>query len=197
MTKESSTPARSRLYVLWQLFSSMFLISSFTFGGGFVIINFMKRRFITQLKWIDEDEMTDMVSLAQSSPGAIAVNAANLLGWRMAGFPGMLAAALGTILPPMLILLIISTCYTLFAQNRYVSYALRGMQAGVAAIVLDVALQLVLKQLKMKNSIHIILMLLAFVAVFFFRMSPVWALAAAVLLGLLLSLLQKKKEGSK
>ena len=89
---------------LWTLFASMLSISACTFGGGFVIVTFMRRRFVEELHWLAEDEMLDLIALAQSSPGAIAVNAAILVGWRIGGFLGMLAAVLGTILPPMLIL---------------------------------------------------------------------------------------------
>lgn len=82
--------------LLFQLFFSMLYISTFTFGGGFVIITFMKRKFVDELHWIDEQEMLDLAALAQSSPGAIAVNAAILVGWRTAGLAGMAAAFAAT-----------------------------------------------------------------------------------------------------
>ena len=82
-------PRRKRLLTL---FFSMLYISAFTFGGGFVIVTFMKRKFVDELHWIDEQEMLDMTALAQSSPGAIAVNAAILVGWKVGGFAGMAAA---------------------------------------------------------------------------------------------------------
>ena len=70
---------------LWQLFLSTLYISAFTFGGGFVIVTFMKKKFVDELHWIDEDEMLDLTAIAQSSPGSIAVNAAILVGWRVYG----------------------------------------------------------------------------------------------------------------
>ena len=85
---------------LWLLFSGMFYISAFTFGGGFVIVTFMKRKFVDTLHWLDEQEMLDFTALAQSSPGVIAVNAAILVGLKICGAAGMAAAVLGTILPP-------------------------------------------------------------------------------------------------
>ena len=81
--------------VLWTLFTSMLYISAFTFGGGFVIVTFMKKKFVDELHWISEDEMLDMTALAQSAPGAIAVNAAILVGRRVAGFTGMIMSVLG------------------------------------------------------------------------------------------------------
>ena len=181
--------------ILWQLFSGMFLISCFTFGGGFVIVNFMKRRFVDELHWIDENEMMDMVSLSQSSPGAIAVNAANLLGWRMAGFPGMLAAVIGTALPPMLIIYVISLGYNAFAENRYVAFALRGMQAGVAAIIMDVAISLISKLFKGGDFLHIAMMAAGFIATFFFGVNPAILLGIAILVGVIIHLLGKGATG--
>ena len=119
--KERKGMKETKGTILKKLFFSTLYISAFTFGGGFVIITFMKRKFVDELHWIDMTEMLDLTALAQSSPGAIAVNAAILVGWRVAGLMGMLIAVLGTILPPMLILSVISLCYQAFASNLYVA----------------------------------------------------------------------------
>ena len=139
---------------LLKLFFSMLYISAFTFGGGFVIITFMKRKFVDELGWIDEQEMLDLTALAQSSPGAIAVNAAILVGWRVGGFLGMVTAVIGTVLPPITILSVISLFYAAFAANPYVALVLKGMQAGVAAVILDVVWGLGANVVKTKSSIH-------------------------------------------
>ena len=146
--------------ILKKLFFSTLYISAFTFGGGFVIITFMKRKFVDELHWIDMTEMLDLTALAQSSPGAIAVNAAILVGWRVAGLMGMLIAVLGTILPPMLILSVISLCYQAFATNLYVALILKGMQAGVAAVILDVVCGLGSNVIKQKKPIFLVIRLL-------------------------------------
>lgn len=93
---------------LLRLFLSTLYISAFTFGGGFVIVTFMKKKFVDELHWIGEEEMMDYIALAQSSPGAISVNAAILVGWKIGNFPGMLIAVLGTIIPPVVILSVLS-----------------------------------------------------------------------------------------
>ena len=103
----------TRLARLWKLFLSTLYISSFTFGGGFVIVTFMKKKFVDELHWIDEQEMLDMTALAQSSPGAIAVNAAILVGWQVEGLIGMIVAVWAPSLPPMVILSVISVFYML------------------------------------------------------------------------------------
>lgn len=90
--------------IIWMLFSGMLYISAFTFGGGFVIATFVKKRFSDELGWITESEMLDLIALAQSAPGAIAVNVAILVGWKVFGAIGMAASVVGTILPPMIII---------------------------------------------------------------------------------------------
>ena len=91
-----------------KLFFSTFKLSACTFGGGFVIIPLMRKKFVEELGWIEEDEMMDLTAIAQSSPGAIAVNASILVGYHVAGFPGAMLTVLGTILPPLMIISIIS-----------------------------------------------------------------------------------------
>ena len=124
------------------LFLQIFTISACTFGGGFVIVTLMKKRLVEQRGWLSQSEMLDMTALAQSAPGPIAVNTAVLIGWHLHGLSGMLFAVLGCILPPMIILSVISLFYTAFAQNPYIALLLRGMQAGVAAVILDVTCSL-------------------------------------------------------
>ena len=100
--------------VLRKLFFSTLYLSTFTFGGGYVIVTLMKNKFVDELHWIDEEEMLDLVAIAQSSPGAIAVNGAIVVGYKLAGIPGVLCSILGAILPPMIILSLISLCYDAF-----------------------------------------------------------------------------------
>lgn len=168
---------------LWPLFLATLYISTFTFGGGFVIVTFMKRKFVDSLKWLSEEEMLDFAALAQASPGAIAVNAAILVGWRVCGFAGMAVAVLGTILPPMVILSVISLFYAAFAANRWVALALKGMQAGVAAVILDVACGLGAKVAKERSALSLALMAGAFLANFVFDVNVIFIILAAALAG--------------
>ncbi len=171
----------------------MLYISSVTFGGGFVIVNFIKKTFVEKMKWITEDEMLDMIALAQSSPGAIAVNTAILMGWNIAGFWGMVAAVLGIILPPMTIITVISFFYEAFIANKYIALMLKGMQAGVAALILDVAFDLTGKLAKRQRPIYVILMALAFILVFLAKVNVVLIILPAALIGFLVSLLDRKR----
>ena len=180
-----------------KLFLSMLYISTFTFGGGFVIVTFMKKKFVDEYKWIEEDEMLDLTALAQSSPGAIAVNAAILVGSRVAGAAGIAAAVLGTVIPPMVILSVISFFYSAFADNVYVATVLKGMQAGVAAVIFDVVCDLGLKVVKGKSVIHIIIAVASFVAVFFFKVNVIFIILAAMAVGIIIALADYKKGGKK
>ena len=184
---------KANRHTLAQLFFSMLYISAFTFGGGFVIITFMKRKFVDGLHWIDDQEMLDLAALAQSSPGAIAVNAAILVGWRIGGFLGMVVAVIGTILPPLTILSVISFFYAAFATNPYVALVLKGMQSGVAAVILDVVCNLGMGVVKTKSAVHMVVMAAAFCATFFFGVNVVYIILAAAVLGIILALTQHKK----
>ena len=184
---------KANRHTLAQLFFSMLYISAFTFGGGFVIITFMKRKFVDGLHWIDDQEMLDLAALAQSSPGAIAVNAAILVGWRIGGFLGMVVSVIGTILPPLTILSVISFFYAAFATNPYVALVLKGMQSGVAAVILEVVCNLGMGVVKTKSAVHMVVMAVAFCATFFFGVNVVYIILAAAVLGIVLALTQHKK----
>lgn len=193
---EDPTQTMTRAQRLRKLFFSTLYISSFTFGGGFVIVTFMKKKFVDELHWIDEQEMLDMTALAQSSPGAIAVNAAILVGWQVEGLLGMVIAVLGTIIPPMVILSVISLFYAAFATNTYVALILKGMQAGVAAVILDVVCGLGGNVLQTRSPLYILLMVGAFVANFVFNVNVIVVILAAAAFGVVRALLQRKKGGA-
>ncbi|MFR2458413.1 MAG: chromate transporter [Christensenellales bacterium] len=183
--------------VLWTLFTSMLYISAFTFGGGFVIVTFMKKKFVDELHWINEDEMLDMTALAQSAPGAIAVNAAILVGRRVAGFTGMIVSVLGTIIPPITILAVISLFYKAFATNPWVAAVLGGMQAGVAAVICDVVWNLGAKVVKEKSAMSIAIMAGAFIATAFFKVNVIVIILCAAALGVIRLLVERGKAGGK
>lgn len=157
--KTKENPAQ----MLWQLFKATFLLSAFTFGGGFVIVSLMKKKFVEDLKWLEEDEMLDITAIAQSSPGPIPINASVILGYRVYGVIGSLVAILGTALPPMIIISVISVFYTQFRTNHIIAIALQVMRAGVAAVIFDVVINLAKNVIATKRALYILLMATAFV----------------------------------
>ena len=132
----------SKSKVLQKLFLSTLYLSAFTFGGGYVIVTLMKKKFVDEYHWIEENEMLDLVAIAQSSPGPIAVNGAIVVGYKLAGMIGVLVSIIGTIIPPFLIISVISVCYQAFRDNFFVSQMLEGMQAGVGAVIASVTYEM-------------------------------------------------------
>ena len=152
----------------WDLFSATFQLSMFTLGGGFVIVPLMRKKFMEEKHWIDEDEMMDLTAIAQSAPGSMAVNASILVGYRLAGIMGVFVTVLGTVLPPLIILTIISMFYAAFKSNTYVAMAMKGMQACVAAIIIDVVITMGKGVLAPKKWLPYVILIGSFLAVFFF-----------------------------
>lgn len=170
---------------LWTLFKSMFVLSACTFGGGFVIVSLMKKRYVEELKWLDEDEMLDVTAITQSCPGPLPVNASVIIGYRMAGVVGSLTAILGTIIPPMVIISIISLFYNQFRTNPYIATALQVMRAGVAAVIFDVVINLAGNVIKTKRILYIAMMVIAFVATYFLDVSAMVVIIVCLLIGLI------------
>lgn len=181
-----------------KLFLSTFQISACTFGGGFVIIPLMRKKFVENLHWIEEQEMMDLTAIAQSSPGAIAVNASILVGYRVAGIPGALMTVLGTVLPPLIIISIISLFYQAFRDNIIVNMAMTGMLAGVAAVLCDVVITMGMEVVKKKRLLPIIVLLSSFAAVRFFKINIVYIILVCGFVGAFDILLHEKvKKGAK
>lgn len=170
---------------LWVLFKSMFVLSGCTFGGGFVIVSLMKKKYVEELQWLEEDEMLDVTAITQSAPGPLPVNASVIIGYRIAGVVGSLIAILGTILPPMIIISIISLFYEEFRTNPYISTALQVMRAGVAAVIFDVVWNLAGNVCKTKRVLYISMMIVAFVATYFFGVSAMIIILTCLGIGLI------------
>lgn len=178
----------------WELFLSTFLLSAFTFGGGYVIVPLMKKKFVEQLKWIEEEEMLNLVAIAQSSPGPIAVNTSILIGYRMAGVPGAFLTVFGTVLPCLIILTVISFFYQSFKDSTVVRALLRGMQAGVAAVITDAVSGMIGNVLKGKKVFSILLMVAAFIVTFFFDINVIYIILVGGLLGAIAVIFREKKR---
>lgn len=155
---------KSEKKVYRKLFTSTFQLSACTFGGGYVIIPLMRKKFVEDLHWIDEQELMDLTAIAQSSPGSIAVNASILIGYRVAGLVGALVTVMGTILPPLLIISAISFFYAAFRGSKIVGWAMTGMLAGVAAVICDVVINMIRRICKQKRALPVLMLAGAFAA---------------------------------
>ncbi len=180
--------------MFWTLFSSTFAISALTVGGGGVIVPLIQRKFVEGLKWIDENEMMDMVAIAQSAPGAMAVNTSIIVGYRVAGVLGSLVTVLGTVLPPLIIISIVAVIYEQFSTNRYVAMALAGMQAGVVAVMLNVTWKMGKNVIKQKKALANVLMALSAVAAIIFKINIIYIILACGLVGGLATVISSRRE---
>lgn len=183
------------LKFFWTLFISTFTLSAFTFGGGYVIVPLMRKKFVETLGWIDEEEMLDLIAIAQSAPGPIAVNSSIIIGYRLAGIPGALVTTFGTVLPPMVILSAISQFYTAFRDNVVVSLVLKGMGIGVAAVIVDVVYTMAKGVVKTKDALWIIVMCVALVVSLFTSVNVVFVILACGVVGAINVIAQDKKTG--
>ena len=169
-----------------RLFISTFIISAFTVGGGFVLIPLMKAKYVDEYGWMKENESLDLVSIAQSAPGAVAVNASIIMGYRLGGILGTFTALLATVLPPRITLTVVSYCYDAFATNPYVRMFLKGMQCGVTAILLDVVLGLLVKQVKKKLALPLLIMAGTFIASYFLKIDIMHIILVDAVIGFFL-----------
>lgn len=179
---------------LWILFKSMFMLSACTFGGGFVIVSLMKKKYVEELKWLEEDEMLDVTAITQSAPGPLPVNASVIIGYRMAGIIGSLVAVLGTILPPMIIISVISLFYDRFRTNKYIAVALQVMRAGVAAVIFDVVINLAKNVCKTKRVLYILMMTAAFICTCLLKISAMTVILSCLGIGIIDLIIEKRKK---
>ena len=188
---------KDKKQVLRRLFFSTLYLSAFTFGGGYVIVTLLKKKFVDECHWIEEDEMLDLVAIAQSAPGAIAVNGAIVVGYKLAGLLGAAVAITATILPPFVIISVISVFYEAFRDNFLVSQMLTGMQAGVGAVIASVVWQMGADVVRSKSAASVLIMAAAFAATCFFGVNVVLVILAAAGVGVARTLLaqRQKKEG--
>lgn len=179
----------------WQLFKSVFIISTFTFGGGYVIVPLLQKKFVEDLKWISKGEMIDMVAIAQAAPGVMAVNTAIIIGQKIAGLKGAIVATLGTIVSPFFILVIVSYFYETLKSNPILASLLEGMQIAVAAIIIATALNMFKDVLKVDKKYNVVIVLIVFILNFVFKISVFYLIIGAIVLSILTYLV--KREVSK
>ena len=180
--------------VLFHLFISTLYLSAFTFGGGYVIVSLLKKKFVDEYHWIENDEMLDLVAIAQSAPGAIAVNGAIVVGYKLAGLIGTFVAVIGAIIPPFVIITILAMCYQAFRDNWLISQMLEGMQAGVGAVIASVVWDMGSGITKEKDMVSILVMIAAFAVSMIFNINVIFIILAAGILGFVRTMLQRRRE---
>ena len=190
------TRSLTTLQKLFKIFLSTLYLSAFTFGGGYVIVTLLRKKFVEELHWIDQEEMLDLVAIAQSSPGAIAVNGAIVVGYKIAGLPGIVAAVLGAIIPPFVILTLVSFFYNAFKTSFVIQSLLFGMKAGVSAVIISVVWDMASGIVKTRDILQILIMIAAFVANYVFKVNVIYIILITAAIGAIRTLIREKGEKS-
>lgn len=169
---------------LW-LFGINLFISAFTFGGGYVVVPMIRKYFVQKKKLFTEEDVVSMAAVSQSTPGAIAINLSALAGYQVAGILGACISCIAAILPPLLILSLVSLWYTAFASNVLISAILRGMQAGVAALIVDLIVDMCKMILKEKSLLLTLMIPSAFFCNFILQINVALILIVCCILCIL------------
>ncbi len=159
------------------IFKSFAKIGAFTIGGGYAMIPIIQRDLVEKKKWIEEDDFLNILAISQSAPGLIAVNISIFLGYRLKGVKGSIVATLGSILPPFVIILIIAMFFTQFEDNKIVVNAFKGIRPVIVALIAVPVINMSKKA--NLNYLAWALVISTFVAITFFKISPVYILLAA------------------
>ena len=178
---------------LWKLFSTFFKIGAFTFGGGLAMLPLIQREAVEKHHWISDDDILEIVAIAESTPGPIAVNSATFIGWRVAGVAGSACATLGVILPSFLIISVIARVLSQFSSLKPVQYAFFGIRAGVLALILKSFVTMFKKC--PRQAVAYLIAAAAFIAAALFDVNVLIIIPACAVIGLITALV--RKEGAK
>ena len=175
--------------MLLKLFTTFFKIGLFSFGGGFAMIPLIQSEVIERHKWINSKDFVDMLVLAQSTPGPIAVNTAVFVGYKTAGVAGAVAATLGTVLPSFIVILLLALFFAEVRENRYVDAAFRAMRPAVVALIVAPLMGLVRGMKWYLIAISAAVALL----VWYFGFSPMYLIAGGVAVGIAMAVYNGRK----
>ena len=173
------------------LFSSFIRIGTFTFGGGYAMIPLIQKEVVEKRKWITDEEILEIIAIAESTPGPIAVNAATFIGYKTAGFFGALGATMGVVLPSFLIIIAVSFVIRQFENLKAVKFAFEGIRAGVLALILK-ALVSMYKQCP-RNKVSYIIAAFAFLCVAFFGINVLIVIIICAVIGLSYSIMAERR----
>ncbi len=175
--------------MLFNLFLTFFKIGLFTFGGGYAMISQIKETVVEKNKWITEDELVEIIAIAEATPGPIAINMATFIGYKKRGVLGSAMATLGVVLPSFMIIFIISLFAEAFKQIKLVAYAFSGIKAAVAFLILKTGISMLVK---MKRALYrilsfcIVLICMVLFEIFEISFSAVYFIIIGGIIGIML-----------
>ncbi|XMB72469.1 chromate transporter [Mycoplasmatota bacterium WC30] len=174
-----------------KIFFAFFKIGLFTFGGGYSMIPLIHFYAVDKYKWIGEEEFIDIIAIAESTPGPIAINSATYVGYKTHGVKGSIAATIGVLLPSLIIIMIISAFLMQFKDNQWVEYAFMGIRIGVSVLIFNAAIR-IYKKLN-KNTLSYILVAFGFFTIYFKLIPIVFVILIGGLIGIISHVFIHKK----
>lgn len=177
----------------FSLFLQFFKIGFCTFGGGWSIVAQIQKEYVEKEHWLTEEKLLDITSVGRSLPGLMIGNVSYLFGYHVAGFPGAIACLLGIAIPPLLILTVVTWCYTLVKDNVYVSRAMVGVRAAVVPVIASAAMGL--RKGTLTNRTSYLILLLGLCLYLFFGVSCILIVLLGGLLGFVLGTWQERRKG--
>lgn len=176
--------------IISELFFIFLKIGGFTFGGGYSMLSIIHREVVERRKWITDDEMLDMIAIAESTPGVIVINTATFVGYKIGKFWGSFFATLGTIIIPFIMIVLITLFFIPYMDNEWVQYAFLGIRYGVIVMILNAAVKL--NKVNKKCPFNFILTGLALIIAILLDINAVFILLGGLIVGLIYNLYIKK-----
>lgn len=177
--------------MMWEMFFTFFKIGAFTFGGGFAMIPIIQQEVVEKRNWIKEEDFMDTISIAQSSPGPIAVNSSIFVGYKIKGFKGAVVSTIGTVLPSFIIILLIAGFFYQFKDNPIVDKVFLGIRPAVVALIFSAVYQIVYKS--HFSYIGLGTALITTIIIVVFNINPIYMVIAGALVSVIVNRFGKNK----
>lgn len=173
-----------------KLFATFFKIGLFTFGGGYAMLSLIHKESVEKNRWITEEDMNNIVVVAESTPGPIAINASTFIGYKVGKFLGSLISTLGVILPSLIIIILISIFLNYFENSSIIKYTFEGIRAAIIILMFEAIIKLS-KPLK-KNALFYALAITSFSLNFFFNVNAILIIISGIIIGIIRELFNRK-----
>lgn len=183
MKKKDTIKEEISIRLLLQLLTTFFKIGLFSFGGGYAMIPLIQKEIVDKRAWVDKDEIVDVLAVAQSTPGAVAVNSATAIGYKIAGKKGALFSTIGVAVPSFVIIITIASFFSKIKDYKLVQNAFAGIGAAVVALIITAAVSV--SKSSIKDKIDILLAIITFVLVAFLKVNPIFLIIGGALYGVI------------
>lgn len=169
---------------IFDLFWSFLMVGSFSFGGAYSLIPLIENEVVQKNGWITHDEFLKVLGMVEVIPGAISIKFATYTGYKVAGIPGVIAANIGNMITPVVLILVVSALYLQFAENKYVMKAFQGVKFLIIGMIIAVMVKYIQKQFTV--PVEFVFILLGFALVFFFKFNPILVVGIGIVISLIL-----------